>query len=160
MHMSIFNSIILGLLQGITEFLPISSSAHLVILPLFLGWKGHPLVFDVILHAATFFAIAVYFRKEWIKIIREGIGSLKSGHTPQSDDPKALWKIMVASIPILLVGFLYGEAIEYSYRDPFTIALALGLFGLFLYLAELRGKKDRSMVDITWKAAFFIKRGQ
>ncbi|MBN1871109.1 MAG: undecaprenyl-diphosphate phosphatase, partial [Candidatus Omnitrophica bacterium] len=117
----------------------------------------HPLVFDIILHSATFFAIAFYFRKEWIGIIREGILNLRAGYSSAGhDDSRTLLKIIVASVPILLVGFLYGEKIEYSCRDPFMIALTLGLFGLFLYLAELRGRKDGSMQSITLQAAFII----
>ena len=138
--MPLLQSIILGFIQGLTEFLPISSSGHLLVLPWIFGWKGHPLTFDIILHFATFCAIIIYFRKDWIKILRE----------------KLFWYIIMASIPAMIFGGIIVLKGGASFRNPMLIAIMLGVFGLVLYIAESYGKKDKSLKDITWQIALLI----
>jgi undecaprenyl-diphosphatase len=93
--MSIFQSIILGLVQGVTEFLPISSSAHLFLLPKILGWQDFPLVFDTSLHIGTLLAVLIYFFKDFLKL-----------------DKKMFLYLICGSLPVMVVGFLFGDAIE------------------------------------------------
>lgn len=154
--MSQFHSIILGLIQGLTEFLPISSSGHLIIIPWLLGWKEHPLIFDIILHLATCCAIIIYFRRDWLNILREGFLSIRERTLKGSIPRRLFWGIIIASIPGATLGRMVGERIEDYFRDPMLIALSLGIFGLMLYIIELYGKKNKSLGDITWQVALLI----
>jgi undecaprenyl-diphosphatase len=131
-----------GIVQGLTEFLPISSSGHLIILPWIFGLETHPLAFDIILHFGTFFAIVIYFRKEWVRILRE--------------ERKLFWYIAAATVPLAVFGLMIGKGVEEHLRNPMFTAFTLGVFGLALYLSELYGKKDRSLKEITLKAALLI----
>lgn len=154
--MSLFHSIILGLIQGLTEFFPISSSGHLVIMPWLFSWKEHPLIFDIVLHLATFCAIIIYFRRDWINILRGGFLNIPKGTSTGSNQKRLFWCIAIASIPGVIFGGIVGERIEYYFRNPLLIALTLGIFGLVLYIAELYGKKNKSLRDLTWQVALLI----
>jgi len=155
--MQIFQSVILGIIQGVTEFLPISSSAHLFIAPWLLNWKENPLVFDIILHAGTLSAIIVYFRREWTGLFRSfflGGGEGKPGRA--QGNRRILTGLVIASLPILAVGFFFGERVEEIFRSPQHIASALGIFGVALFFADYLGKKAHSLDEVTTKAAFII----
>jgi undecaprenyl-diphosphatase len=154
--MQLFHFIILGLIQGLTEFFPISSSGHLVILPWLFGLKAHPLIFDIILHLATFCAVIVYFRRDWIGILREGLLSIRERNLKGPIQRRIFWAIIIASIPGVIFGSIFGSIIEDYFRSPMPVAVMLGLFGLVLYAAEIYGKKDKSLADITWRIALLI----
>lgn len=154
--MSSIHSIILGLIQGLTEFLPISSSGHLIILPWLLGWKEHPLMFDVMLHFATFFAIITYFRKDWINILRDGFLSIREKGPGGPNQRNLLWYIIIASIPAVIFGSIVGERADYYFRNPIVVALMLGTFGIILYISELHNKKRKPLKDITWQIFLLI----
>ena len=139
--MHIFHSIILGLIQGLTEFLPISSSGHLVIMPWLFGWEKHPFVFDIILHLGTLFAVIIYFRKDWMGMLRER---------------KLLWYIVIASLPGIALGAILGHRIEDYFRNSVSVALVLGIFGLVLYISEIYGRKNKSLAEITLLTSFLI----
>lgn len=149
-------SIILGLIQGLTEFLPVSSSGHLVIVPWLFRWSKHALFFDVMLHFATLFAIIIYFRKDWVNIIREGFLSIWERNLKGSVERRLFWYILLASAPALIVGALIASEAENYFRNPMAVAIMVGLFGIALYLAELYGKKDKSFQDISWRIALAI----
>ena len=131
-----FHSIVLGLIQGLTEFLPISSSGHLIILRWLLGWKEHGILFDVILHAGPLCALLIYFRRDWISILRPG-------------QTRLFWNLLVASIPAVIFAGIVAGRIEHYFRNPMSVALMLGVFGLLLYIADLCGRKDKSMAEMT-----------
>ena len=154
--MSIFHSIISGLIQGLTEFLPVSSSGHLVILPWLFGWKEHPLTFDIILHSGTLCAIIIYFRREWVKILREGFLSIKEMSLKGSIEKKLFWYIIIASLPGIIFGGIFGKGIEDYFRNPMSVALILGIFGLVLYISQVYGKKNKSLGDVTLFASLLI----
>ena len=154
--MSILQSIILGLIQGLTEFLPVSSSAHLIIVPWLFGWKEHLLIFDIILHLATFCAIIIYFRKEWLDILREGFLSIRERTLRDSNQGRLFWGIIISSIPGVIFGSLIGNRVEHYLRNPITIAVTLGIFGLVLYISELYGRKDKSLAEVTWQFSLLI----
>jgi undecaprenyl-diphosphatase len=135
--MEIFQSVFIGLVQGITEFLPISSSAHLVIIPYIMNWPYQGLTFDVSLHLGTVLAILLFFWRDWISIIKNGL----SKNTTQSDYPKNfLWQIVLASIPAAIVGFLIQDKVEEYFHEPLLIAVNMAIFGLILFLVDKYSK--------------------
>jgi undecaprenyl-diphosphatase len=143
-----FEAIILGILQGLTEFLPVSSSAHLIITPWFFKWDGivNTLSFDVALHFGTLLALLIYFRKDWIEIIK-GI--------PQKD--AMMWKLLAGTIPAGVVGVLFHDWIEQN-RSPYVIAFTLCLVSVFMFMSEKNYKEDQrtGLEGINYKNAIFF----
>lgn len=158
--MSIIQSIILGVVQGIGEFLPISSSAHLILVPYLFGWKESSLAFDVALHFGTLLAVLVIFFKEWWDLF---IGAIKNiGKSKKSNEGKMFWYLIVATIPAALVGFLLDDIIEGFFRNQiWLIALFLALMGVFIYAGDkwatkhYKGKETK-FEKITLKQAFLV----
>ena len=146
--MTILQSVILGLIQGIGEFLPISSSGHLIIIPWLFGWPKHALSFDVMLHWGTLFAILIYFRNDWSKLLKEGFFSLRERSLKGPIERKLIWFIIVATIPAAIFGIIFEDKAESIFRNPLLVAGALGLFGFIIYVAERIGKKKRTIQDL------------
>lgn len=138
--MTNLHAIILGVVQGIAEFLPISSSAHLVFVPWILGWQPHSLTFDVALHIGTLFALLAYFWREWWGIIRS----------------RMLWLLIVGSIPGALAGVLFEKYFEEVFRSPLIIAIFMIALGLLLWAAEVYGKRKREIDSVGWVDAGVI----
>lgn len=138
--MSIIQSLFIGGFQGITEFLPISSSAHLVLIPYILSWQYQGLKLDVALHFGTALAILFYFRKDWILILKNGFSSRRASNDKDEAEyqypPSLLWQILVASIPAAIVGLLIENKIETIFHSPLLIAINLAVFGLILWLTD------------------------
>jgi undecaprenyl-diphosphatase len=135
--MSIVQAIILGLVQGITELLPISSSTHLILIPKFFGWEPHSLAFDTTLHLGTAFALIIYFRKEIFEIVVGFTNDLlKFGFNFKNYSQQGLLgiKILIGSIPAGIIGFMFGDVIENSFRGVGSVIIFL-LFGSLLMLA-------------------------
>src|SRR5437762_2363871 len=132
--MNLIQAIILGAVQGLTEFLPISSTAHLIIIPKMLGWEDPGLTFDVALHLGTLVALLVYFRREWIGLAQSGIDYARQRHK----DPLVFY-IIAATIPGGIAGLLFEKMADRELRDLRIIALALILLALVLVVAELKG---------------------
>ena len=144
----------LGLLQGLTEFLPISSSAHLILLPLILGWQDQGLAFDVAVHVGTLVAVMSYFRKDIRQLIAGWFASvLKQDH---SQDSRLAWMIIIGTIPVGLVGLLAGDLIEHYLRSPLVIALATIFFGLLLWYSDAIGERVKNEHEITIKTAVIV----
>ena len=141
-------AIILGIIQGLTEFLPVSSSAHLILFPWFFKWEGivNTLSFDVALHFGTLMALLVYFRKDWIELLK-GI--------PRKDG--MIWKIALGSIPAAVVGLSFRDLIAHN-RSPLLIAFTLCLVSVFMIFSEKNyAKTERAgMESIGFASAFFI----
>jgi len=154
--MTSIQAVILGVIQGITEFLPISSSGHLIIFPATLGWREHPLAFDILLHLATFCAIILYFRRDWVMILRGGILSIKERKLSGDTHRILFWYILLASVPVMIFGSMAAKSAEYYFRNPVLVALMLGIFGVVLYVSEAVGRKEKSLEDITWQIALLI----
>lgn len=154
MHIS--EAVILGIVQGIGEFLPISSSAHLIIVPYLLNFEPHSLTFDVALHLGTLFAIGTYFFKDWLKLFKEGFLSIKDRTLAGAPERRLFWFICIATIPGALAGKFLEEKAETVFRNPLLAASVLGGFAFVLYLAQRLDKNTRSLGDMKLKHAFLI----
>ena len=148
--MSTLQAAILGLVQGLGEFLPISSSAHLVLIPWLFKWNDPGLTFDIALHIGTLIAVAIYFWKDWLKLITMGLTDVRSA------EGKLFWYLVAATIPGAVVGFLLEKKAETIFREPILIATMLILLGVLLYWADRRGVKHIEMNRITFRTSLFI----
>lgn len=155
----IFQTIILGIVQGAGEFLPISSTAHLVLVPYLFSWKDPGLSFDVALHLGTLLAIIIYFWKDWLEIFKLGASSLKLMKYESDsylNNKNIFWLIVVATIPGAIAGFLLEEKAETIFRNPLIISLALILVGLVLFLTDKYAKHRKEIRDVNVKDSVII----
>jgi undecaprenyl-diphosphatase len=147
--------IVLSLIQGITEFLPVSSSAHLILVPLLAEWQDQGLAIDVAAHFGSLFAVVYYFRKDISRIIFAGINSIVKKEFSEIDS-KLFWYLVVASIPVLISGFLLRDIVSNYLRDPLIIAAASIGFGLLLWYADVTGKRIRQINSLSMRDAIII----
>ena len=162
--MTLFQGIILGIIQGIGEFLPISSSAHLVLIPWFFGWEDGGLTFDVALHAGTLLALLVYFRAEWVTLFKgllqfkpEYLKSLDEKNvTEEQFNSRMAFFLIIATIPGAIIGFLLEKKAEHAFRNPVLIATNLGVMGLVLWLCDRKGTKEKTLHDLKLKDVLLI----
>lgn len=147
--------LVLALVQGLTEFLPISSSAHLILAPRLFGYSDQGLAFDVAVHVGTLTAVVGYFRREVAAILREFFPSLLPGN-PLTDNARLGWMIILATIPVGLAGLLFKSYIETSLRSPLVIAATTIGFGALLWYFDVKGKRARNESSIGWKDALVI----
>ncbi|MCZ7570462.1 MAG: undecaprenyl-diphosphate phosphatase [Ardenticatenaceae bacterium] len=134
-------AVTLGLVQGLGEFLPISSSAHLILTPWFLGWPDPGLAFDVALHVGTLAAVVIYFWRDWLRLLR-------AAPRPRTPEGRLFWLLLVGSIPGGIAGVLLDDLAEQALRSPLLIAGMLALMGLGLLAADRRGARDHGLLDI------------
>lgn len=157
--MTILQSVVLGAVQGLGEFLPISSSAHLVLTPWLFKWDDPGLGFDVALHWGTLLAVLVYFRNDVWLIIRGFFHSLMPSTRDMQNNiyQKLSWLLILASVPGALIGYLLESKAEGALRDhPLNIALTLAVFGVILFAADKLGKKQKNLDRIKWQDALWI----
>ena len=160
--MTLVQSIVLGIVQGIGEFLPISSSAHLILVPYLLGWKESSMAFDIALHFGTLLAVLIIFFKDWWNLFVGAIHGIGSKNKRGKKEGKMFWYLVVATIPAALVGFLLDDIIEEFFRGQiWLIALFLAIMGVLIYAgdrwASKHYKKNEIEFDeITLKQAFLI----
>ena len=147
-------AIVLALVQGLSEFLPVSSSGHLVLVPHFFGWPDQGLAFDVAVHVGTLFAVVTYFRRELLAMIRAWFGSLAGRGLTQ--DARLAWCVLLGTIPVGLAGLAFGDMIEEKLRNPLSVATALALFGLLMWLADRFGRRERDEYSVGWRDALLI----
>ncbi len=146
--MPILQAIVLGIVQGLTEFLPISSTGHLRIVPAFLGWEDPGAAFTAITQLGTMAAVLLYFREDLWRIARALIRSLKKGAV-RDQDARMGWYILLGTIPIGIFGLAFKDQIETGARDLYLIGTALIVLGLVLLAAEKVGTREREMEEIT-----------
>ena len=157
--MSIFQAILLGIVQGVTELLPISSSAHLAIIPWLFDWtksesfKAAFESFDVALHFGTLLAIGIFFFKDWIKLIKGGIEQLRGNKTTEG---KMFWYLVLATIPGGAIGFLLDHFVGDALEQPIIIGIALAVMGVILYFVDKHSKAKTTFKDMTLKQTFLI----
>lgn len=157
--MEILQSILLGIVQGIGEFLPISSSAHLILVPYLLGFEEHSLAFDVALHFGTLIAVLTVFFKDWLNLAKGAFNKIV--HKKDSFENKMFWYLVIATIPGALIGKLLEDYIETVFRKlPVLIAIALAVMGVLIYIgdkwAEKHYKKQTEYENLTLKQTFLI----
>ena len=153
--MPIYQAVILGIIQGFTEFLPISSSAHLALAPWLFGWKDQGLAFDIAMHFGTLVSVSLYFFRDWVQIIAQAFG-FRTGNDPfLRDRPKLLWYLMAASVPAGIAGLLFKKTVETTLRSAYVIGVMAILIGLVMLLSEYLGAKQKhigtlSFMDTMW----------
>lgn len=147
--MTTFDAVLLGLLQALGEFLPISSSAHLVLLPFLRGMEYQGIAFDVMLHAATLLAVLLYFAKDWFYILKDGLTR------PQTPQGKTLWYLALGTVPAGVAGVLLKDQVETVFRNPLMIAVCLMVFAGILWWADRRANHNNGNM-LTLKTALLI----
>src|SRR5262245_27709645 len=152
--MTTLHAIILAIIQGITEFLPISSSGHLILVPRFLGWEDQGLEFDAAIHIGTLAAVVFYFREQLGAMARAWLASATRGE--HSRDGHLAWAVLLGTIPVGLVGLLFNDYIEAHFRTPLLVATTLAGFGILLWLADRFGRRQRDEYSVTWRDAALI----
>ncbi len=166
--MNILQAILLGLVQGLTEFIPISSSAHLIIIPWLFGWEDKALTsltFDVALHLGTLLALLVFFARDWVRLIRAGVASIVERRMGDDHDRRLAWFLVVGCIPGAIVGALAESKIEQLFHEPdaphqvsamVAMAVIIALLGGTLFLAERLARHLRRLSQITFKDSLLI----
>jgi undecaprenyl-diphosphatase len=156
MPITIFQALVYGIVQGLAEFLPISSSAHLTLLPWILGWQDPGLAFDVALHWGTLVAVLAVFWRDWLELIQAGLASVRERSL--AGDPKRhlFWALALATVPGAVIGKLLQHKAEDAFRSPLLIAVTLGVMGVVLAVADSVGKKSRDMQEMTFGQAVAI----
>ena len=139
--MDILQAVILALVQGLTEFLPISSSAHLILVPRLLGWEDQGLAFDVAVHVGTLVAVVTYFRHEVGRMFVAWLQSI--GGRGMNTDARLAWYVLLGTVPAVVAGLLLHDVIESALRSPLVIAFTTIFFGLVLWWADRRGSQRR-----------------
>ncbi|MEH0666850.1 undecaprenyl-diphosphate phosphatase [Vibrio scophthalmi] len=152
--MSYFEAFILALIQGLTEFLPISSSAHLILPSAILGWDDQGLAFDVAVHVGTLAAVIIYFRQEVVTLLSSFFASIFRAE--RSKEAKLAWMILLATIPACIFGLLMKDIIELYLRSAWVIATTTIVFGLLLWWVDKTATLADDEYQAGWKKALFI----
>lgn len=153
--MTVFQAIVLGAIQGLSEFLPISSSAHLYLSRRVLGWPEPGLAFDVALHLGTLVAVLVYFRLEWWRLLLATMRVVR-GRRMETADERRVGLLVVATLPAVIGGFLLADYAETIFRHPAVTATTLIVFGILLWTVDRVAPRDRALVEMGWKSALAI----
>ena len=149
----------MGVVQGLTEFLPVSSSGHLVIVPFLFGWDDAfltSLAFSVMLHMGTLVALLVYFRDDWARLIPAGLAALRDRSFRSDADRRLAGLLAATTIPAALAGILFNDVIEDRFRQVGLVALMLVVGGVILFVADRVGRRSRGIADITFPVAIGI----
>jgi undecaprenyl-diphosphatase len=146
--MSIFEVILLGIVQGLTEFLPISSTAHLVVIPRLFGWPDPGLAYDIALHVGTLAAVLIYFFRDWVQILAQGFGIRHGRDEELKHNHMLLWLLAIGTIPVGIAGLLFGKQAETVWRSPYVIGVMLILVGILMGYAEKVGQRVRDLSSL------------
>ncbi|MEJ2522868.1 MAG: undecaprenyl-diphosphate phosphatase [Gammaproteobacteria bacterium] len=152
--MDTVQAVILAFLQGFTEFLPISSSGHLILVPQFLGWADQGLAFDVAVHLGTLAAVLAYFRRDLVVMGRDWFASLAGGES--TPDSRLAWRVILGTVPVVVAGGLLAGPVEESLRSPLVVGAATAGFGVLLWLADRRGARVRDEHSLSWTDALIV----
>jgi undecaprenyl-diphosphatase len=154
--MEIITSIVLGLVQGLTEFLPISSTAHLRVIPALLGWPDPGAAFSAVVQLGTLAAVFVYFFKDLWEMAKAWMNGLVSGKPFQDQKSKMAWIIILGTLPVGVIGLLFQESIKTTLRSLWVVSLALIGLALILALAEKMGRRNRQLEQVGWLDGLII----
>lgn len=152
--MDLLQAVFLAILQGFTEFLPISSSGHLVLAPKLLDWRDQGLAFDVAVHLGTLVAVVTYFRHELIVMTVDWLKSVTGG--PKTAESRMAWAVIWGTVPVAIAGFLISGPVEEYLRDPLLVASTTAGFGVLLWLADVRGRRVRDEHSLGWSDVVLI----
>ena len=156
--MSLLQAIVLGIVQGLTEFLPVSSTAHLILVPWLLGWPGleEGLAFDVALHAGTLVAVVAYFRAEIVVLARAALRLVLRPDLASDAEQRLALMIVLGTLPAVAAGLLFKDAVETTLRSPLVIAGSLVAVALLILIADARGRRERELAAGTLLDALAI----
>src|SRR3954453_16062746 len=154
--MDALQAIVLGIVQGLTEFLPISSTAHLRIVPAFFGWEDPGAAFTAVVQLGTMLAVLVYFRRELWAIARAWLGGLRDPAVRGTEESRLGWYLILGTVPIAVLGLAFKDTIEHEFRTLELIGVAMVLFSVVLLEAERRGRRRRSLEDFTLRDGVLI----
>ena len=154
--MSLLEAIVLGIAQGLTEFLPISSTGHLRIIPAFAGWEDPGAAFTAVTQLGTMAAVLLYFRQDLARIARAWLRSVRDREARRELDARLGWYILLGTIPIGIFGILFKDQIETGARDLYLIGVTLIVLGLVLLVADRTGKLERSIEQIRTRDGFLM----
>jgi undecaprenyl-diphosphatase len=163
MDSTVFQALIMGIVQGLTEFLPISSSGHLIIVPFLFGWTDpfiKSLAFSVMLHIGTLAALLVYFRADWFRLVPAGLATARDRSFRSDPDRRLAWLLVAATIPAAIAGFLLNDLIETTFRDVGLVAVTLVIGAVILWLADRWGARTKGVNDVTFPLAFGLGAAQ
>src|SRR3954463_3808280 len=162
--MDIFGkAVVMGIVQGLTEFLPVSSSGHLIIVPFLFGWTDPfitSLAFSVMLHIGTLAALLVYFRADWVRLVPAGLAKIRDRSFRGDPDRRLAWLLVAATIPAAIAGFLLSDVIETRVRDIGLGAAPLVVGAVILWLADRWGGRTKGVGDVTFPIAIGIGAAQ
>ena len=158
--MGLFEALVLGIVQGVTEFLPVSSSGHLVLLPAILGWTSPPLVFDTTVHLATLLAVVTVFWRDLVGMTVAWWQGLWSGQPFKTTGSRLVWWVVLGTIPGVLAGLFLEKTFESLFTSPHAVGVFLLLTALLLVLAEVFGRHRRELTGMTWLDSLLIGIGQ
>jgi undecaprenyl-diphosphatase len=154
--MPLYQAIVLGIVQGLTEFLPVSSTAHLAVIPRIFNWNDGGLAFDVALHAGTLVAILLYFFQDWIQVIANGLGCSYRGTKPDENSRALLWFIIIGTVPVGIAGKLLKEYSEGPWRNLYVIGTALIVLGILMGVADRIGREKTGLDQMNWGDAISV----
>jgi len=158
--MPLYQVVVLAIIQGITEFLPISSTAHLALAPWLLGWSDPGLTFDIALHLGTLIAVVGYFFRTWVQLVAHGFG-IDYGNDPLLQRNRALlWLLAIGTIPVGVCGYLFGKQAETTWRSPFVIGTMLIVVGVLMWVSERVGTRAKNMSQVTLADSLVIGAAQ
>jgi len=159
----VLQALIMGIVQGLTEFLPVSSSGHLVIVPFLFGYGNefiNSLAFSVMLHMGTLLALLAYFRHDWLRLIPAGVAALRDRSFRADPDRRLAWLLAASTIPGGIVGLLFDDVISTTFRHIGLVAVALVIGGAILWLADRRPGRARGIADLSFPIAVGIGAAQ
>lgn len=160
---TLLQALIMGVVQGLTEFLPISSSGHLIVVPFLFGWDDafiKSLAFSVMLHIGTLAALLVYFRADWFRLVPAGLAAVRDRSFRGDRDRRLAWLLIASTIPAALAGVLLDNLIETAFREIGLVAVTLVVGGGILWLADRRGARTKGVHDVTFPIAVGIGAAQ
>jgi len=149
-------ALLMGLVQGLTEFLPVSSSGHLIIVPWLFGWNDpfiDSLAFSVMLHLATLVALLIYFRADWLRLVPAGLAAIRDRSFRGDPERRLAWLLVAATIPAVIAGVLLNDIVETAVREPQIVAVMLTIGAAVLWLADRAGRKVAGVEDVTFPIA-------
>jgi undecaprenyl-diphosphatase len=152
----VLQALVMGIVQGLTEFLPISSSGHLIVVPFMFDWTDPfitSLAFSVMLHVGTLAALLVFFRADWIRLVPAGFASIRDRSLRGDPDRRLAWLLVAATIPAAIAGFLLNDLIETAFRDVGLVALTLVVGAAILWIADGWGGRTKGVDDVTFPIA-------